>query len=746
MRKPGIAGVFGAAMVLAACGSDGEHRVELSNSAGIAEKTAGIIDRFEIVSTADAFNGATPPGSAGPYQVITGIVHGKLLATAAENAGIVDLANAPADSAGYVGYTTDVVILRPKNASNGRRVLFYDVVNRGNKIAASSYIGGGALVAGAAPPAEFPSLLQKGYTVVWSGWQAGIAQTGNGAAAAIGVSFPVARNNDGSAITALSREEFVADFAGGPATVFPLTYSPASLADRSEVVFTARQSWSNASGQQDYNSPSVPVTAWRYVANADGSVSVDFTPPATVPGPDGTSVPPDAGTIYTFVYRAKDPTVNGIGFAAVRDLVAFLRHSDKDAQGNANPLADMKTAVCAAGSNCPANPAGNFDIVIGEGLSQSGRFLRDFLYQGFNRDVAGNKVFDGLMPVIPAGRRTWTNVRFSQIGRWSKQHEDHFMPGDQFPFAYNVIDDPLTGVNDGILKKCLATSTCPKIMQIDGSYEWWGGRASLVVTDGAGHDLALPDNVRYYMVAGTQHAGGAGVTTGLLTVPPAGSLCQLPASPVAQTPVVRAMIPAMERWLVSNVAPPASRYPTVAAGTLVASNDIGFPDLTNVVVPSGPGASPVPLSFTYAGVHNQLFLTDYANAVPVVNLTAQYRILVPKVDANGNETGGILVPDVKVPLASYTGWNIRGTGHAQGEGCTSNGGAIAFAVNPAAKSPGIDTRAALTDLYSGRADYQAQVAAAANALAGQGYLLPLDATNVFIANSRKIAPQLIPNP
>jgi hypothetical protein len=560
------------------------------------------------------------------------------------------------------------------------------------------------------------------------------------------VNFPVAKNKDGSSITGVVREEFVPDFSGGSRNTIPLSYSPASLIDKTEVVFTARQSWNNAAGQQDYNSPSIRVTSWNYVTNENGMVSVNFTPPSTVPTADGTSIAPDAGTIYTFVYRAKDPVVNGIGFAAVRDLISFLRSSDKDGQGKANPLSDMKTAICAAGSNCPANPSGNFDVVIGEGLSQSGRFLRDFLYQGFNKDAGGAKIFDGLMPIIPAGRRTWTNVQFSQIGRWSKQHEDHFMPGDQFPFAYNVITDPLTGISDGIMKKCSATSTCPKIMQIDGSYEWWGGRASLVVTDGAGNDLTLPDNVRYYMVAGTQHAGGAGVTTGLLIIPPAGSMCQLPGSPVALTSVSRALIPAMEKWLASNITPPASQHPTVSSGTAVPAKSIGFPNFGNLVIPSGPNATPTPFSFDYRGVFNQLLVTDYTDATPVVNLSAQYKVLVPKVDANGNETAGVLVPDVKVPLASYTGWNIRGIGHSVGEGCASNGGAIPYAVNLAAKSSGIDSRSTLEEMYSGRADYQEKVAAAANDLVNRGYLLSLDAANVFNANAAKVSPLLIPNP
>jgi hypothetical protein len=742
-------------LLLASCGSNDSSGIDTSSTAtatgqsnastGSSANAAGIY-RFEVVSTVDAYKGVTPPGAPSPYQVITGIVHGRLDPKDSANAGIVDLANAPRDVEGYVTYSTDVVILRPKDAAKAKRVLFYDVVNRGNKLAQASYIGGGALTDGQAPASTFPTLLSTGYTIVWSGWQGGISQTGNGATAAVGTNFPVATQSDSSPITGLAREEFVPDFAGGTATSIPLTYPPASLTDRSEVVFTARQSWNNAADQQDYAVPSAPVTQWEYVTAANGSVSVSFTPPASVPGPNGASVPADAGTIYEFVYRAKNPTVNGIGFAAVRDLVSFLRNNDKDVQGNANPLNDMKRATCAAIVNCPASPATNYDVAIGEGISQSGRFLRDFLYQGFNRDVKGNKVFDGLMPVIPAARRTWTNVRFSQIGRWSKQHEDHFMPGDQFPFSYNVINDPLTGVNDGLLKKCLASNTCPKIMQIDGSYEWWGGRASLVVTDGAGRDLTLPDNVRYYLVPGTQHGGGAGVTTGTLSTPDAGSLCQLPGSPVALTPVTRGLIPAMERWAVSNIAPPPSQYPTVASGTLVPPTQTGFPDLSKVVVPNGAEATPATLSVQFTGIHNQLYVTDYTNAVPMVDLGKRYQVLVPKVDANGNEIAGVPVPDVKVPLATYTGWNIRAAGHAQGEACTSNGAAIPFAVNQSAKAGGTDPRATLVDLYTGRTDYQAKVDAAANALVTQGYLQLLDAANIYSANARNMSTALIPSP
>ncbi len=721
-------------------------------------KGAGFINSFQILSSAPAFGGATPAGAAGPYEVITAVVHGELDPNNPLNAGIVNIKNAPVGADGYVAYATDVVILRPQNASSAKRVLFYDVVNRGSKIGDASFIGGGALDTGAAPSSSFPSLLRNGYTILWSGWQGDVPLNGTTALAGaglLGASFPVATNKDGSPMTGLSREEFIPDYAGGDPTTIPLTYPPADLNDKTSVTFTARQSWLTAYGSipggvETYSAASVPVTSWSYVSTPnnvyEGNYSVKFSPPSTVPGPNGASVQPDAGTIYSFVYKAAAPTVDGIGFAALRDLVSFLRYETTDAQGVANPINDLKGATCVA-STCATNT--NFDIAIGEGISQSGRFMKDFLYQGFNADKNGKIVFDGMFPIISAARRTWTNAAFAQPGRWSKQHEDHFMPGFQFPFTYAVTTDPVSGATDGLFKQCTATNTCPKVMQLDGAFEWWGGAASLVVTDGRGNDIQLPQNVRYYLVSGTQHGGGSGVTTGNLTLPAAGSLCQLPGSPVEETPVERALIPALVAWVGHGTPPPASQYPTVASGNLVAPTQAatGFPNLSNVTVPSGPGATPTPLKLTFNGEYNQLFVTDYSNAVPVVNTAQQYTILVPKVDANGNETTGVLVPDVSAPLATYTGWNYRGSGHAIGDGCISNGAAIPFAVNAAAQAGGVDTRATLDSLYGGsKATYQAAVAAAANALVKQGYLLQDDASNIFIANSSSVSSALLPKP
>ena len=711
----------------------------------VQQRVAGVVDRFEVVSTVDAWGGATPAGAAGPYTVVTGVVHGRLLPTHPDNAGIVDLASAPRDADGYVEYTTDAVILRPKSASTARRVLFYDVANRGNKPALAAFIGAGSLVKGAAPGENFPSLLRAGYTVVWSGWQSNVALSRDGAATVVGASFPVARRGDGSPITGLSREEYIPETTE-TSHRFALAYAPASLSDLSEVRFTARQTWVGADGKQRFDAPSAPVVDWHYVANDNGTAYVEFTPPATVPAADGSAVAPGAGTIYSFTFRARDPVVSGIGFAAVRDLVGFLKDADTDERGNPNPVADLKAAACAAGTACPAHPVGNFDVAIAEGTSQSGRFLRDFLYLGFNKNGHGAKVFDGLLPLIAGGRRSWVNERFAQPQRVSREHEDHWMPGDQFPFAYGVTTDPVGGRTDGLMKACLATATCPKIMQLDGSFEWWAGRASLVVTDGAGHDAALPDNVRYYLVAGTQHGGGFGVGDGLTWQPGGASRCLLATSPVSETPVERALIPALEAWIVKGKRPPASRYPTVAGGGLAAPERAatGFPDLSGATVPYGANATPAPLGLTRFGAVNQLFVTDYSGAAPVADLARQYTLLVPKVDANGNETGGIRMPEVAAPVATYTGWNVRAAQRASGESCSMAGAAIPFAVSPAAKSAA-DPRTTLAQLYTGRADYQARFGAAADALAGRGYLLSQDVAAAKAA-AATISPALIPAP
>jgi hypothetical protein len=670
---------------------------------------AGFIDQLEIKSVTDAYGGASF-GSTGPYVVISGIVHGKINPSHPANSGIVDLNHAPVGTDGFVAYSTDFVILRPKNAANAKRILFYDVVNRGGKIALGTFNGAGATFD--AGKQGDGLLLRQGYTIVWSGWQGDVRQSGNGGAGGeIGANFPVAANADGTPITGMSREEVIFDKTENSST-FRLTYPAANL-DQSKVTFNARETWMTPKGMTwDSPSAAIPANNWKYVDEKQVMVNR----PADM----------DAGAIYSFVYPAKNPIVMGIGFAAVRDLISFLRYDSTDKQGTQNPLNDLKQAPCAmkqSSGQCAANPSANIDVAIGEGISQSGRFARDFLWQGFNDDARGHKVFDGLMPIIPASRKTYTNFRWGQPGVWSKEHEDHFQPGDQFPFTYAVTTDPVSGVTDGLLKKCLASNTCPKIMHLDGAFELWGGRGSLLVTDGAGHEIPIPDNVRLYMVPGTQHGGGNGVGSEAER-----NACVNLSSAVDERTTDRALIPAMEVWLTTGEAPPPSRYPMISAGTLAPPTSraqVGFPDLSKIGV-------------AFPSVYNQLFLTDYSKAIPVANLAKSYQVLIPTTDADGNDVSGVRVPDVSVPIATYTGWNLRKAGFAPGEGCSSTGSTIPFAKTAADRTASGDPRRSLAERYADKADYVNKVQLASKALVEQRLLLDED-VSVFVKAAQKVS-------
>ena len=740
-----IASALFIAAVLAGCSSSSSPTPDSGTptpDAGSpdAGPVAGIIQDLQVVSTYTAYDGGTF-GTVGTYTVISGIVHGKLNPNHPANAGIVDLGLAPVDADGMVDYTTDFVILRPTAVTNATRILFYDVNNRGNQLA-QGFINNG--LPGFAPGNQGDGLLLRlGYTLVWSGWQGDILQTGHGDTMAIGTTFPVATYADGGTITGQTFDEEIFDgtanavgagvVAKGPSpsasrmqssalleprssqsndasgtVTFKLTY-PAATLDQTAVTFNWRETYVTPQGQT-FASPSTAIatSAWSYI----DSQHVSFT--LTGLG--------DMGAIYDFIYTAQNPTVNGIGFAAVRDFVAFLRNSTQDAMGNPNPLNDFKTAPCQLASGCSSSPTNNYDVAIMEGISQSGRFARDFLWQGFNDDTKGHKVFEGIMPIIPASRKTWTNFRFSQPGRFSKQHEDHFQAGDQFPFAYQVITDPVSGLTDGIFGQCTATSTCPLIVHVDGAYETWGGRDMLVVTDGQGNALPIPDTVRIYAVPGTNHGGGSGVGTQTQPV-----ICDNLASPIDERSTIRALVVAFQDWLTQGIPPPNSRFPSVTEGTAADPTNqaaVGFPDLSGMgVIYGGP-------------TYNQLFVTDYSTGIPVVDLTKGYKVLVSVTDADGNDVAGVRTPDFVAPIATYTSWNTRAPNYAPGDACLTYGSMIPFAKTPGTRAAG-DPRRALSERYTSHADYVNQITAAANDLVAQGLLLQEDVA--FYVNAAQAA-------
>jgi hypothetical protein len=638
----------------------------------LAPAASTSVERLRVMTRSPAFEGASF-GAAGAYERVIAEADMVLDPSHAANRGIVDAALAAAAD-GKVRYRTSVMILRPADATKDSGVMVFEVANRGRKLALQ-FVNGGTIEADKASDAGTGWLVRQGHTLVWVGWQGDVPM--DAAGKSIGMALPTATQG-GQPITGRSVEEMVFDAPGAKGKV-PLSYPPAST-DPAQATLTVKATPFAAAR-------TLPASAWRFV---DDNKAIEIDRPADA----------DAGAIYTFVYTARDPKPMGLGMAAVRDVVSFLKSGATDAAGQINPMAGRRPKT-----------------VVALGISQSGRFLRDWLWQGFNVDLAGARVFDGVMPTIAGSRKTFTNARWAQPGRYSRQHEDHLYFGDQFPFTYDVMTDPVSGRSDGIFARCATTSTCPKTIHLDSSLEYWQARAALVVTDGRGKDIVLPDNVRAYLMASTQHGP---------TLTPAQGICARNNNPTQQNQNYRALMARLIEWSRDGKAPPPSRHPTVAAGELVAptAQAMGFPDLSalGMTVPSP----------------NPLRVVDHGS-VPPVQAAGQgldYTVLVPRVDADGLDRSGIRLPDVAVPLATYTGWNQRREGFAPGQLCGLNGSMLPFAATPAERTAKRDPRPSVAERYATRAAYVERVRAAAQALQRDGLLLAEDA-DAWIANASK---------
>ena len=626
--------------------------------------------RIEISSRASAFAG-TSFGDVGAYEKISGRLHGAVDPHAPENEEIINLDRAPRNRDGLVEYAVDFVLLIPVDLTRGNRHLLFDSANRGDKLAlvdlnsASKGPGSNAVLSAADAGNGF--LMRQGYSILWSAWQGGVAAEDH----KLRADFPIAR--DGVApIIATVREEIIFGHSNSP-TQAPLSYPAASL-DPAGATLTVRQY------ETDLRQP-VAASAWRW--RSPQLLEIDLV--------DGYA----SGAIYEFIYSARDPIVMGLGFLAVRDVVSFMRYQAHDAAGVANPL------------NLAGVPAAS--KVITYGRSQPGRFLREFVRLGFNQDSAGRRVFDGIFTAIAGSRRIYLNEAFAQPGRFHRQHEDHSYPGDQFPFTYATRQDSYTGERGGILERALATATCPKIIHIDSSTEFWQGRSSLLVTDELGRDVPTPDEVRLYLFTGTQHAGPAMLGhAGIFSQNP-----QYPLNYVDYSPLNRALIVALDRW-VSDLEPaPPSRFPRVSDATLVAPfppSMAGFPHIPGVCYPTAI---------------NELSVMDYTQMPPRAVPAQRYPVLVSKLDADGNEIAGIRLPDVAVPRATLTGWNLRDREFAEGA-LMLVGACFPFALTAAERQRNGDPRLSLAERYPSASSYVSAVRACAEQLGRERLLLAED--------------------
>jgi hypothetical protein len=613
------------------------------------------VTRFEVVaSDKPALQGRTF-GERGTAEKITARATVAVDPSDPHNAIIADIGLAPRNGDGRVEAVADVVVLRPARP-NG--IMLLDIPNRGRKLI-------GPLVEETAVDASNRLdqvgdagrgfLLSRGYTLVWVGWQGDIAP-----GAGMRIELPVVPNVTGS-----SREEWVFDHTRSPVEA-KLTW-PAADADPEKARLTVR-----ARPEDPRTAPS--DLSFRFL----DPQRIEITRPAQ--GFDATA-------LYELTYTARDPKVTGLAFAAIRDVGAFLRHET----GAANPLAaDGRTGI---------------ERAIGFGISQSGRVLRDFLYLGFNEDERGRLVFDGMMPHIAGSRRSFTNARFAQPGRNPSPHLDRFYPADQFPFTYALTTDALTGRRDGLLVRCRLSNTCPRIMHVDSEYEMWGSRGSLVTTDTRGRQLDLPSDVRAYMITGAPHFAAPDAKT--QTNPG----CELPTSPVHAGAPARALIAALESWISDDVAPPASRYPMRADGTLADAAHL-YPEI--------PG-------LPYRGLYNPAQWVEQAEPAPVVRGT--YPLLLPRVDQDGNTLAGIRLPLIEVPRATYTAWNPT-KGNAAATLCNQQGGVLALPATKAERLAAGDPRLSLEERYPAPDSYAAAVRAAAERLVAERMLLPEDAAEM----------------
>jgi hypothetical protein len=673
------------------------------------------ITRVEIIHTEPAFGGQSF-GDVGPYERLTGRVTGELDPADPTNSGIQDINLAPRNERGMVEYVTNVELLKPADMARGNRILFFEVNNRGNKLAPVNFnegVAGGVAERNALSSPGDGWLMRAGYTMVWFGWEMDVRP----GMSRVGMPPIVAHNHDGSAITGVVRSEIITLV---PAESLPIglsqqiqnypvesydSYPTASLENSTPFPDGFLPTLTVRARAQDPREP-IPNAAWSFATCEQGAAAT----------PDEEHVCYregfKPGRLYELIYRAKDPTVGGLGFAAARDLGAFLRNSEKDDAGAANPV----------------YRADNLAII--EGSSQSGRMIRSLIALGFNRDETGGRVFDGAFPHIGGGLMP-LNVRFGQpVRAWGEQ-TDHLYPAYDFPFTYARQTDPLTQRTGGVLDRCKATDTCPRLFHVATALEMWEGRQSLGLTDPLGRaDVADPPNVRTFIMASTQHAAAP---LPLAAHPPFGN-CQQQPNPNPQIWTMRALLTAFTSWVRDGVEPPPSATPRIADGTLVSPDEVRFPEIpaNSYGGVERPAVSPLRI---YDSLHvldfGPLFRAEDSSGIivrepPQVG-SASYGILEMQVDADGNDLGGIRSVFLETPIGTYTGWNLGRKERFENGMCNLQGSFVPFAATKAERIATGDPRLSIEERYPTKEAYMAAFRKAANELVAKRYLLPEDA-------------------
>lgn len=621
---------------------------------------------------------------SGAYEIIEGRLHYSVDPNDPANRRIVDLALAPRDDEGRIAFSGDFLLLTPLDPARGNRRLLYDVTNRGSLVALHLFNDASfGNTPETAADAGNGFLLEQGYSLLWSAWNWDVVP-GDGR---LQIDLPIA-TEDGEIITGAVAAEIApldnrqympvawGNSRGYPPSVWDdpaarLTVRTAPMAERTEV----------------------PRDLWRFAhitlpGAADGMVALVLDERF------------HAGALYELVYEAKEPRVVGLGLAAIRDAISFFRYETADREGTLNPLADGD------------GPTAERALIFG--ASQSGRVIQHMLWEALHIDEAGRSVFDAAFIHVAGGGKGSFNHRFAQTTRHPSHWEDHLYPADVFPFTNQPQEDPITGQRAGLLDRARATGQVPLIFHTTTSTEYWTRAASLLHSDvTGGRDLPPEENTRIYFLAGMKHtASGFGRRAGY-------AHCGNPAD---YRPALRALLLALDAWASKGEAPPPSRVPSLADGSLgsVEAYRAAFPALADIRLPSGnlrPPRLDLGPRFASDGI------ADRQPAEP----GEPFVTLVPQPDADGIDRGGIRLPEIAVPLGSYQGWNLLPTGGGTWERLGRwRGSFLPFAATEAEREVGGDPRASLAERYASRAAFLEATRAAARELIDHRLLLRRD--------------------
>lgn len=685
--------------IAAACGRAGRRSslgVRAAAACLVAAGLGGHLDRADArlvrlsVEERLPFIGGVDWGATGPYERLKGTAYMEVDPRDPLNALIVDLDKAPRNARGMVEFSTPFFIIKPVDMARGNQKIYYSVNNRGNNALLNAQT--------VAQVGNDDVYLRMGYTIADAGWEGDLVP----APVRLAANLPTATNSDGSAIVGPMRIEY-SDRNLPLAGAFTSTLKGNATYKSYEAADTNTAN-STLTVRDTMNSPKVPIAADRWAFGSCPTGQASLVPSSfDICYFDGFR----NDRIYELIYPAKNPIVMALGHATTRDFASFLRYAVADDIGTPNPLR-------------PSAGQPPIRRAYATGASQTGAYLRDFMFYGFNEDEAHRRVFDGIIPTITGGIRNHLNVRFADPDVYSTRDFQHdFLQNAYPPFTYAVTADPISGITDGILKR---PATDPFVFQLDTSTEFWQLQASRVVVDGLGNPLPVPANVRLYFNSSMGH----GSTTGGLRVnpPTTSALCANPVPGGGIADTHRALLVAMDLWVEQGIPPPPSTYPRVEDGTLVSVADYqaAFPTIPGIGKPAGQNTYELldfgPTFTSIGGVRSK--------EPPTLGPT--YQSFVPKPDADGLDLAGVRPMQIRVPLGTTTGWNLRNAAHRPADSlCGITGMYVAFADTPAQRQAAGDPRLSVQERYGSHAGFVSAVVRAAKDLVRARFLLKEDA-------------------